>query len=94
MDGAFFVNRLLSPTPRGTTGHNDFDMPASGHAPPEAVVAVSVVFTVMAVVVVAMRVYARLGVGRNAGVDDAFIGAALVSMDEYEEGEGFADEWL
>lgn len=55
-------------------------MPASGHAPPEAVMAVTVVFTVMAVVVVAARLYARLGVGRNAGLDDLFIGASLVRV--------------
>lgn len=53
-------------------------MTASGHAPPEAVVAVTVVFTVMAAVVVAARLYARLEVGKNAGFDDLSIGASLV----------------
>ncbi|KAF2169823.1 hypothetical protein M409DRAFT_52318 [Zasmidium cellare ATCC 36951] len=53
-------------------------MTVSGHASPEAVVAVTVVFTVMAVVVVAARLYARLGVGRNAGLDDLFIGISLL----------------
>ncbi|USW46702.1 hypothetical protein Slin15195_G000210 [Septoria linicola] len=49
----------------------------SGHASPGAVLAVVLTMTVVACVFVGMRIYARLGMARNAGADDLCI---VVSM--------------
>ena len=50
-----------------------------GNAPPSAVVAVTVVMSSLASVITTIRMYARFGVSKNAGRDDAFIIAAVVS---------------
>jgi hypothetical protein len=48
-----------------------------GHAPPAAVVAVTISMTVLAATAVAARLYARMALVHNAGIDDIFIVAAL-----------------
>ncbi|KAK0929657.1 hypothetical protein LTR29_016984 [Friedmanniomyces endolithicus] len=49
-------------------------MPVSGgHASGPAVVIVSLLFTVLAVIASALRLYTRIVIGRNGGYDDAFI---------------------
>ncbi|KAK0251064.1 hypothetical protein LTS09_013770 [Friedmanniomyces endolithicus] len=49
-------------------------MPVSGgHASGPAVVIVSLLFTVLAVMASALRLYTRIVIGRNGGYDDAFI---------------------
>jgi hypothetical protein len=51
-------------------------MTMSGHAPPEAVIGVSVGMAALSGLAVGARLYARLKMVHNAGVDDAFITAA------------------
>lgn len=53
-------------------------MPMSGHTSGSAVVGVTLAMTILAVMVVILRLTARLFVVRNAGLDDAFITAALL----------------
>ncbi len=49
-------------------------MPVSGgHASGPAVVIVSLLFTVLAVIASALRLYTRIVIGRNGGYDDFFI---------------------
>ena len=51
---------------------------AWGHASPEAVNGVTVAFTVLAGIFVALRIYTRCMFSHNAGIDDIFIVAAMV----------------
>nr|OQO30711.1 hypothetical protein B0A51_01835 [Rachicladosporium sp. CCFEE 5018] len=53
-------------------------MGLSGHADPSAVVGVTVSFTVVAVVAVALRLYSRLILVRSAGKDDIAISIAAI----------------
>ncbi|KAK4891281.1 hypothetical protein LTR27_010083 [Elasticomyces elasticus] len=53
-------------------------MGMSGHASGEAVVAVSIAMTVLAAASVISRLATRVGIVRNAGIDDAFITVALL----------------
>ncbi|KAK5708471.1 hypothetical protein LTR17_020650 [Elasticomyces elasticus] len=53
-------------------------MGMSGHASGEAVVAVSIAMTVLAAASVISRLATRVGIVRNAGIDDAFIVVALL----------------
>lgn len=53
-------------------------MAASGHAPGEAVVGVTVSFTILAFVATSMRLYTRLGIVRKSGLDDISITIALI----------------
>lgn len=53
-------------------------MAASGHAPGTAVVGVTVSFTVLTFMATMMRLYTRIGIVRNAGLDDLVITVALV----------------
>ena len=50
----------------------------SGHASPGAVVAVVISMTVLACIFVGMRLYARLGIARAAGLDDLCIVLSMV----------------
>lgn len=52
-------------------------MAASGHAPGSAVVGVTISFTVLAFMATVMRLYTRIGIVRNAGLDDIVITIAL-----------------
>lgn len=52
-------------------------MAASGHAPGEAVTGVTISFTVLAFMATAMRLYTRIGIVRNVGLDDVVITIAL-----------------
>lgn len=53
-------------------------MGLSGHASGDAVIGVTVVLTTLAALAVFARLFARLAVVHNAGLDDAFITAALI----------------
>jgi hypothetical protein len=53
-------------------------MAISGHAPGSAVSGVTLAMTILAAIAVSARLFARLVVVRNAGVDDGFITAALL----------------
>ena len=50
----------------------------SGHAPGSAVVGVTIAMTVLAAMAVFSRLFARVWIVRNAGLDDGFIVSALV----------------
>jgi hypothetical protein len=50
-----------------------------GTAPKSTTVAVTVAMPTLASLVTGMRIYARLAISKNAGRDDAFIVAAVVS---------------
>lgn len=54
-------------------------MTLSGHASPLAIVVVTMVWTVIAVIAVLLRLYCRLAIAKNPGLDDALlaIGACL-----------------
>lgn len=52
----------------------------SGHASGEAVIAVVSTMTGLAVALVALRLYARIWVSKNAGWDDTFIVTSAVSV--------------
>ncbi|KAK6439757.1 hypothetical protein LTR95_004028 [Oleoguttula sp. CCFEE 5521] len=52
-------------------------MAAGTDASPIAVLAVTLVFITLAVIATALRLYTRIGIARNAGLDDAFIAVAL-----------------
>lgn len=51
-------------------------MPLSGHASPPAIVAVTMVWTAIAVIAVILRLYCRLAIAKNPGYDDALLGTA------------------
>ena len=51
-------------------------MTLSGHASPPAIVAVTMVWTAVAVIAVLLRLYCRLAIAKNPGYDDALLGAA------------------
>ncbi|EMC99726.1 hypothetical protein BAUCODRAFT_63880 [Baudoinia panamericana UAMH 10762] len=53
-------------------------MAPSGHASGAAVIVVSVLFTSLAVISTALRLFTRLSLARNAGFDDAIIAVAAV----------------
>jgi len=53
-------------------------MGMSGHASGEAVVGVTIGMTVLAAMAVIARLATRVGIVRNAGIDDAFITVALL----------------
>lgn len=53
-------------------------MGLSGHASGEAVIGVTVALTILAAIAVSARLFARLAVVHNAGLDDGFIFAALL----------------
>ncbi|KAK5154340.1 hypothetical protein LTS14_007025 [Recurvomyces mirabilis] len=53
-------------------------MVSGGDASPIAVLAVTVVFTVLATLCAILRLFTRLAIAHNAGWDDAFIAAATV----------------
>jgi hypothetical protein len=53
-------------------------MVSGGHADTVAVKAVTIVFTALAVVSTSLRLFTRLGLARNAGLDDAFISFATI----------------
>jgi hypothetical protein len=50
----------------------------SGHASSTSVVVVTLTFINLAILFVLFRIYARLRIARNAGLDDVFISLALV----------------
>lgn len=51
-------------------------MGLSGHADPNAVLGVTITFTIIAVAAVVLRLYSRIFVVHSPGKDDAFIVAA------------------
>ena len=51
-------------------------MTLSGHASPAAIVAVTMVWTAIAVIAVLLRLYCRLAIAKNPGFDDALLGTA------------------
>lgn len=53
---------------------------ASGHASPEAIITTKILFTVTAGLLTFARLYTRMRIVRNAGVDDVFIALGLVSV--------------
>jgi hypothetical protein len=53
-------------------------MAMSGHASGSAVVGVTLAMTILAALVVFARLFARVVVVKNAGLDDGFITAALL----------------
>lgn len=53
-------------------------MSASGHASGEAVVGVTVAFTVLAVLATVARLVTRIGIVHSAGLDDAIISIAIM----------------
>lgn len=53
-------------------------MPPTGHASGAAVVGVTIAFTVLAVVAVALRLSTRFTLSRNAGYEDGFISLAAI----------------
>lgn len=55
-------------------------MTISGYAAPAAVDGVTISFTAVAAVAVSLRLFTRLRIVRNGGLDDAFISAALVCI--------------
>lgn len=63
-----------------TKSHSDDTAPPSmnGHASQASVVAVTVTFTALSLCFVASRIYARLRVAKNAGLDDITIVFAMV----------------
>lgn len=50
----------------------------SGHASGEAVVGVTITFTIIAAASTALRLYTRFVIVKSTGLDDAFIAAAMV----------------
>lgn len=62
--------------------HIDLPLPLmttlSGHASPAAVIAVTMVWTTVAVIAVVLRLYCRLVIAENPGWDDAFVGVAAI----------------
>ncbi|EME42974.1 hypothetical protein DOTSEDRAFT_72404 [Dothistroma septosporum NZE10] len=52
-------------------------MTASGHAPGSAVVGVTISFTILAFITTSLRLVTRLGIVRNAGLDDLVISIAV-----------------
>jgi hypothetical protein len=50
----------------------------SGHASGKSVVTVTLTFIILAALFVLFRIYARLKIARNPGLDDVFISLALV----------------
>lgn len=55
-------------------------MEFSGHASQRSIYDTTIVFTVLACLVVALRLYTRLFIVRRSGWDDAFICIACVSI--------------
>lgn len=55
-------------------------MANGGHTSGDAVVGVTVAFTILAVISTCMRLYTRIFMSQMGGVDDFFIAASTVSL--------------
>lgn len=53
-------------------------MVASGHVEPDGVIAIVISLTLLACVFVGLKLYARLGMARIAGMDDLCVGISMV----------------
>ncbi len=57
----------------------------AGHAPGSAVVAATITTTVLAVTITAVRLYTRMRIVKNAGLDDMCITAATVRTSQVSQ---------
>lgn len=55
-------------------------MAAGGHAHGDAVLGVTLTFTILAVVTASLRLLTRLFISKAAGADDAFVAISTVSI--------------
>lgn len=71
----------LTVEPNSLVVEDSFDAMANGgHTSGDAVVGVTVAFTILAVISTCMRLYTRIFMSQMGGVDDFFIAASTVSL--------------